>query len=262
MKTRNKVLLGFVIAGLCVMVLGFCLNGAREMATIFHNEGNYWGWRSFATKDITEEFIDIDSLNIKVNAAKVNIIEYDKSSIRVEARQISRKAKIEERSGTLHITDEGFNWSFGFGWLYDNMVIDVYVPQDYTFNMVGLDIDAGTINIDTLNTKRLTVDVDAGRVKGDHVVTKTIDVDVDAGNVDFDYLDGEDLSFDVDAGAISATLAGKEEDYSYDVSCDVGSVKVGDYHTSGISSKERGGYGSRRIEANCDAGTIKIKMEG
>lgn len=262
MKTRNKVILGFVITGLCVMVLGFCLNGAREMATVFHQEGNFWGWRSFATKDVTEEFNNIDSLNIEVNSAKVNIIEYEQSTIRVDARQVSKKAKIEERNGTLNVIDESFGISFGFGWFYDDMTIDVYIPHDYTFSTVVLDVDAGSINIEKLETNRLTVDVDAGKVKGEHVLANTTKADVDAGVIDFEYLDGEELSFDVDAGTISALLAGKEEDYSYRVSCDVGSVKVGNYRTSGISSKDRGGYGSKRIEANCDAGTIKIKMEG
>ena len=62
-------------------------------------------------------------------------------------------------------------------------------------------------------------------------------------------------------GDIEAMMVGSEVDYSYDVSCDLGSVNIGNYKTAGLSDDYSFSGGMKKISVSCDAGDIDIKME-
>lgn len=262
MKTTNKVVLGFIITGLCLVIFGLCLGGYYQMENIYHEDGNFWGWRSYATMHVKEEFVDIHNLDIETAATKVIIEEYSGSSIKVEAKYISKKTKIENENGTLKIEGTENNWFIGFNFFNDTSAITIYVPRDLQFNHVSLHVDAGKISFDKIVAKTLDVDVAAGKVSGDKAIATKSKFEVGAGKITLDYVDSQDLAFDVAVGKITATVAGDDEDYRYKANCNAGSLTIGESSIDGFSGKQAGGYGERSIEANCDAGKITIEMEG
>lgn len=262
MKTVSKVIIGFIITGCILLGIGFAIGGYNQMSDIFHDNGNYWGWRIHGVTDIDREFDNIDNINMEIDIADVMIEEYDGTTIRVEARNVSNKMQIVDNNGTLTIKDKDGSWGFGLGFFTGGGTVTVYVPKDKEFKMVEMDVDAGKIDVAVLKTTALEVQVDAGKFIGENIVTIRGEFDVNAGKITIDSLDGQDLKFDVDAGKLNVSLVGSEQDYRYQANCDLGSVKIGSYSASGINAKDSGGLGTRTIEAKCDLGKIDIRMEG
>lgn len=262
MKTINKVILGFALTGLIILIAGFCFDGYQQTRTILIENDYYWGWRGFNKTDISREFTDIQNLDFEIDVANVEIIEYDGSTILVEAKDVNKKIKIIDNNGTLTINDNSSFWGLGIAIYNGNGDIVVSVPRGTTFDHVDLDVAAGSINVDTLSAKVLKVNVDAGKLIADTIVTTQATFEADAGKMEIYKLDGQDLEFDVDAGRIEATVVGSDADYRYQAECDVGSLTIGSYSAHGIDSKDSGGNGSRRISADCSAGKINIEMGG
>lgn len=262
MKTVNKMILGLVITGCVVLVIGFSLGGYKQMSNLFDSDGHYWGWRIQGGTNIDKEFDNIQNLNLEIDTSNVTIQEYAGNSIRVEARNVSKKMKIIDENGTLMIEDKNGIWGFGIGLFRSDGEVIIYVPQDKEFNSVEIDLDAGSINLDTLQSNSLEVQVDAGKLNGKSVICNRGEFEVDAGKISLDTIDGQSLKFDVNAGKIDATLVGKEEEYRYQAKCDVGTMEIGSYSANGINTKDSGGMGSRYIEAECNVGKIDIRMGG
>lgn len=262
MKTVNKMIIGLIIAGCIVLIVGFSLGGYKQMSSIFENDGNYWGWRIYGTTNMDKEFDNIQNLNLEIDASKVTIREYVGTSIRVEARNVSKKMEIIDKNGTLIMDDKGSTWRLGLGLFHQDEKITIYVPEGKEFNSVEIDVGAGSINIDNLQSNAVDIQVNAGTLSGKSVICDRGEFEVDAGKISFDKIDGHSLKFDVNAGEINAFLIGNEQDYRYQAKCDVGSVTIGKYNSNGISTKDSGGMGARYIEAECNVGRINIRMEG
>lgn len=262
MKTINKVILVFALAGFITVIVGFCFDGYQQTRTILKDNDYYWGWRGTSGVDISKEFTDIQNLDFEIEVANVDIVEYDGSTILVEAKDVNRKIRIIDNNGTLIIDDNSNDfWGIGIG-LYDHGNITVSVPRGTTFNYIDLDVAAGTIDVGTLSARSLEVNVEAGKFTADTLVTTQGIFEVEAGKIEIYTLDGQDLEFDVAAGKINAILVGSEAEYRYQAECDVGSLTIGSYKAHGIESKDSGGSGNRRIIAECDAGKINIEMGG
>ncbi len=107
----------------------------------------------------------------------------------------------------------------------------------------------------------LEVDVDAGSFKADKIIADKTFIDVDAGNAKIGLLDSKISEFDADVGDIKVTMAGSESDYSYEADCDLGDIEIGSYHGDGISNEYQYHGGNRSIKADCNVGSIIIKME-
>ncbi len=104
-----------------------------------------------------------------------------------------------------------------------------------------LETGTGNARIGRLDVKKtLETKVGAGKVKLDRI--KADDAKIDCGVGDF-YMNGSighDLNVDCGIGKCTILLAGKQSDYSYDISCGIGRVS--------INGQTAGQIGSRYIE--------------
>lgn len=260
MKKTGYVALGTLIIAIILFISGTMMDGFSELEKLY-DKGDLNIRLPFArTMDVTEEFTDIKDLDIQAEAGKVEIIEYSGTTIKVVAKNISTKAKISKEHDTL-VIDETFRF-----WNISNITnistnIKVYVPNGYEFDKIKFEVDAGEFKVPDLKADNVEIDVDAGSFKAKSIITSYIKVDVDAGDVQIDLLNSYASEFECDAGNIDATMVGSESDYSYKINCDVGDIKIGNYRTTGISDEYSYHGGQRKIEADCDAGSITIKME-
>lgn len=261
MKMINKVLIGVAIMGMALIIAGFALGGNRQIRNMYDNRELHFGWGGNDFHDINAEFTDIHNLDFDLDAAEVEIKEYDGSSIKVVGN-VRDNTDIQKEGQTLVIKEKDHWTIFNFDY-WDSSKITVYIPGNTEFNTVNLDIDAGSVrNSGILKASNVEVNLDAGSFKGDTIICNNGTFDVDAGKIEINLLDSQRSEFDVSAGKIDATLIGEEKDYAYDVECDAGSVKIGNYSAGGLSSSETGGFGSRQIKADCEAGSINLRMRG
>ena len=260
MKKTGYVALGALIVALVLFISGTMMGGFDELETLYHKGDFNVDWPFDRLKDATEEFRDIKNLEIHGEGGNVELIEYDGTTIKVVAQNISSRVKIGNEPDTLVIKNT-------FRFLSIANINDVgtdlkiYVPRDYQFNHVSLEVDAGVFTVPALKAEKIEIDVDAGSFEADKLTAAYTKVEVDAGDVNISYLNSNYSVFDCDVGNIDVMMSGSESDYSYSTKCDVGDVNIGNYHSEGLSDEHQSHGGPRKIEADCDAGSITIKME-
>lgn len=230
---------------LILLISGTVLGGFSQLKSTYFDD---------SISNSEYEFVGIKNLDIEVDGCKVNIQEYDGSSIKVIS---SKSIKIVNENNALMIEDN-FNI---FNLNNSNKKITVYIPINYQFNDVDISVDAGDFEAENIYARDIEISVDAGDFAAKKVTTTNLNVEVDAGKATIDLLDCLNSDFDCDMGDIEVTMVGSEADYSYDVSCDLGSVRIGNYKTDGLSDDYSFSGGMKKISVNCDASDIDIKME-
>ncbi|RHB94329.1 DUF4097 family beta strand repeat-containing protein [Thomasclavelia ramosa] len=241
MKKIGYVALGSLLLAIVLFISGTMIGGFSELETLYDKGDFTISLPITKTMDVTKEFTDIKNLEIQAEAGTVELIEYEGSTIKVEAKNVSKKIKLYQEQNTLIVKD-----SFRF-WHLINVTdittrIKIYIPNSYEFNKVELEVDAGSF-------------------KAENIIASYTKVDVDAGDARINLLNSYRSEFNCDAGDIDATMVGSESDYSYEVDSDVGDISIGSYRSDGLSDEYSHSGGQRKIEADCNVGSIRIKME-
>ena len=260
MKKIGYVALGSLLLAIVLFISGTMIGGFSELETLYDKGDFTISLPITKTMDVTKEFTDIKNLEIQAEAGTVELIEYEGSTIKVEAKNVSKKIKLYQEQNTLIVKD-----SFRF-WHLINVTdittrIKIYIPNSYEFNKVELEVDAGELIVPNLKANDVEIDVDAGSFKAENIIASYTKVDVDAGDARINLLNSYRSEFNCDAGDIDTTMVGSESDYSYEVDSDVGDISIGSYRSDGLSDEYSHSGGQRKIEADCNVGSIRIKME-
>jgi len=244
MKKSKYFILGCLLMAFILLISGTILGGFSQLKSTYFDSINISNNNEY-------EFTGINDLEIEVDASKVIIQEYDGSIIKVSSNSAT---KIINENNTLIIEDN-------FNIFNLNKKITIYIPINYQFNNVDINIDASDFEAENIYATYIEVIIDAGNFGAKKITSTNLNVEVDAGKATIDLLDCQNSYFDCDVGDIEAMMVGNEVDYSYDVSCDLGSVRIGNYKTDGLSDDYSFSGGMKKISVNCDASDIDIKME-
>ncbi|MFR7845301.1 MAG: DUF4097 family beta strand repeat-containing protein [Thomasclavelia spiroformis] len=244
MKKSKYFILGCLLMALILLISGTILGGFSQLKSTYFDSINISNNNEY-------EFTGINDFEIEVDASKVIIQEYDGSIIKVSSNIAT---KIINENNTLIIEDN-------FNIFNLNKKITIYIPINYQFNNVDINIDASDFEAENIYATDIEVSIDAGNFGAKKITSTNLNVEVDAGKATIDLLDCQNSYFDCDVGDIEAMMVGNEVDYSYDVSCDLGSVRIGNYKTDGLSDDYSFSGGMKKISVNCDASDIDIKME-
>lgn len=256
-KTTWLVIISLVIA-LVLFISGVILGGVDELVSVYHQGELNISLPFIRTKDIEKEFIDIEDLDIEASVGNFVINEYNGDKIKVVAKNVSYRTELYQDNDSLIFKE---NFRFGFFPINNNTKVEIYVPENYQFDKVKINIDAASFKVPNLFAEELEIDVDAGSFKADKITADKIFIDVDAGDAKIGLLDSKKSEFDADVGDIKVTMAGSESDYSYEADCDLGDIEIGSYRGDGISNEYQYRGGNRSIKADCNVGSVIIKME-
>ncbi|HIY02030.1 MAG TPA: DUF4097 domain-containing protein [Candidatus Blautia faecipullorum] len=143
--------------------------------------------------------------------------------------------------------------------------IVVSCPPDTEFRKVGIDVDAGAVSVESpLSAGEFSVSVGAGVFSGVSSVTATdAEVEVGTGTLTMKNLDAENIDAECGLGTMELTVKGREEDYSYRLSCGAGSVELGEGEYSGVGAVKKidNPNASRKMQLQCGMGTVKVSFE-
>ena len=256
-KTTWLVIISLVIA-LVLFISGVILGGVDELVSVYHQGELNISLPFIRTKDIEKEFIDIEDLDIEASVGNFVINEYNGDKIKVVAKNVSYRTELYQDNDRLIFKE---NFRFGFFPINNNTKVEIYVPENHQFDKVKINIDAASFKVPNLFAEELKIDVDAGSFKADKITADKIFIDVDAGDAKIGLLDSKKSEFDADVGDIKVTMAGSESDYSYEADCDLGDIEIGSYRGDGISNEYQYRGGNRSIKADCNVGSVIIKME-
>lgn len=198
---------------------------------------------------------------------------------------------------TLFIENAGFhrdgNWRNG-----PNDTISLYLPKNCAMDYVSVEMGAGYMESVPLKADIMEVNVGAGVCEAKGFEAKTINLLVGAGQIETAGLKADTAILEIGVGEIivqgmdvkelmevelgmgnaeiagnvtgqldaecslgnlSIHLAGSEDDYGFEVDCDMGDVKIGSHHYSSLSSSKSWNKDSKnQMEIDCDMGNITI----
>lgn len=200
-------------------------------------------------------------LTLEVGNVVVNVLEAERKTASIEGVNIERaQAYVED--GTLYVRadseEKRVKWIFGGGRRSTETVgeLTLYLPKGFSFETANLSVGAGTLTADELNADHLYCNEGMGSMDIRKLTAQDAEIYLEMGEINlYDtrvsdmtadigmgslYVNGAitgNLSGTCGMGSVTMELAGKEEDYNYDVSASMGSVRIGDREISGMSSQ-------------------------
>lgn len=177
------------------------------------------------------------NLDVELGAGKVEIGYADVEKVEVEQEK-TKGFRCYVEDSTLHV--EGGK---KFGVNNNNAKIVIRIPRTYTFAEFELEVDAGKATVDG-------------------IVANEASIDVDAGKAEIKKLDAKKVNTSVDAGELSLEVVGKKENYSYNLECDVGTIRIGEESYTGLGTEKKinNPNAERFLEADCDVGNVHVNF--
>lgn len=248
MKKLTKIAL--IIATIMSVIGICCLIGAVSMGLTWgtftdmvddgklsFGTGGTWnsGTDGKADGSITEVEEVFDSLDVELGAGNLEIYYDDVDKVQVEQEETPNfKCYVDD--DTLHV--EGGQ---RLGVNNNRSKIVIRIPYNYTFAEFELEVGAGEATVEGLVADEASINVGAGKAS----VTN---------------LDARDISAETGAGDLYLEVVGKKTDYSYNLECGIGELKVGEDSYSGLGSEQKikNPDAKRFLDAECGIGKVQI----
>ena len=199
----------------------------------------------------------IRCLELDVNYASVTIGVSEDDRIAVKARNAGKYFKENVKDGDTLILED--NRPTG----KSTPELEIMLPERM-FDDVDLELGAGELTVQKLQAREFSLDMSAGSGSIDTLLTsEDASLNVGVGELTIGYFDGSDLELDCGTGQLTITIAGKEQDYNYELECGIGSIDIGGSSYSGLSSERSVDNGAlHTISADCGIGEISLQFTG
>lgn len=264
---------------LCVMALGMGVTSEAIAARLPDGVGlgvisgdSYFGYIGnggdgdstvVTDKDTRQEFKNVRSIDMDIWAGIVEIqtVEGTGQEVVVETKDIDKRLQLryymdgdELKFKTKEKLFRINNGSIG--------KIYIYIPKDYKFDEVSVDLGAGELNIDYISAREFGVDIGAGQAFIDSFTADELDLDCGAGSINARGAVNAEADIDCGVGEIIYTAIGKEADYNYKIDCGIGEVNCGGSSYSGIASeKEINNGAGKEMSIDCGIGSVTVDFE-
>lgn len=216
----------------------------------------------FENSDAAILEIDVKYTNLTIQTGEFLLAKTNNSDI--NCKQNNNKIQVKEKNG---------NW-FSKN---DDEELVVYIPEGLEFENVKINAGAGRINIESLNSKKLSLQLGAGETKIKSLIVKE-ECEIEGGAGKISIQSGEINNLDLDMGVgetkVTAELTGEskinagigkldinvqanEENYKIKAEKGIGSIKI---NGNEISNNEVYGYGENYIKIDGGIGSIDINF--
>lgn len=141
-----------------------------------------------------------------------------------------------------------------------NVGAGVCEAKGFEAESINLLVGAGQIVTAGLKADTAILEIGVGEIiVRDMDVRKHMEVEVGMGNAEITGKFSGHLDADCSLGNLGMHLAGSEDDYGVAVDCDMGDVKVGSYHYSGLSgSRSWNSDRKNQMEIDCEMGNVTV----
>lgn len=252
---------GYILA---VAIIGSMITGILYLVNLFNYEDT-----KIDMTTIYNGISKINNLKIKLKTTSLEMVLADEFKVETNNGSI----KINQDTDNLEIEEKDIQ-TFNKG----DLIVKIYVPSDYSFENVKLEMGAGKSDIEYLKSKDLTIKLGAGKNYFEKLeVTNAVSIDGGVGLTEIE--DGTLNNLDLDAGvgkiAINAEILGTSKihcgvgeldldlkgdanDYQLDIEKGIGSINV-----DGKSWSNNGllGNGNNKIKIAGGIGSINVKFK-
>lgn len=167
----------------------------------------------------------------------------------------------------------------GLNWFKDSRII-LYLPDDYSFEEVLMDIGAGEIECRGLKADEMILDVGAGRIFLEKVQARKMEADIGAGQIELkDMRIGEldagvgmgefladgviegDVDVECSMGNVEIRIDARKEDFNYQLEGAMGMISLDRDSYGGLAEeKEINNGADKNMDIECSMGNITIKF--
>lgn len=263
MKNNQRIIKYFSLTFACLIIASMIGGLASLVITIF----NISAYKNEKVREIYQSNTVTATLDMDLKTADLEIKLGDKLLVETDSKYVScyqdnQKIVVKEKN---HLSLKK----------NDEYKIIVTIPRELMFDIVDIETDAGKINIEELQTKRLNLNLGAGlSTINNLIVTDKAKIDGGAGkivikngtinNLSFDMGVGESIisagilgNSDIDAGIgkLEVNLNGTINDYSISVDKGIGSIK---FNGKNLKDDTIIGNGNNYLTIDGGVGAIKI----
>ncbi|MGF7010817.1 hypothetical protein M2146_001358 [Lachnospiraceae bacterium PF1-22] len=288
MKRGTKIFLsvcGIMAAvGLVVSIVGVSLGATREGLIYSLNRYGSIGPMKFGTSSLGYEsdddwdsddqfeeitaisgertFKNVSSLAIDCTYGAVDIVTYEGSDIKVAEGSgrgtVSCEFDNEDKELEIEVKARKRVW------LNNNSgkSVRVYIPKGYRFNQVSMEVDAGAINTEALETGLLDVEVGAGESVMEGIKTDNLKAEVGAGRLEIygtvsraGYIHGG-------VGEVDVVLTNSLTEFDYSLKYGIGELVLGHESYGGIGGqKSINNNTGKPFEVEVGVGSVSVTFE-
>lgn len=272
MKEFQKILKYLAIAFglyLAITIIGFIISVGLAVCTGIYGVQMISGGIDVERVDVTKEFEEFSTLKLEISSANLTIkTEGDK--FKVETYQIPETTKIENENGKLKIKDSK-------KFVYNNQSnIIIYIPEGTEIEELKLDLGAGAINIEKLNSNKIDCSFGAGNVKIKELISKNSkiecgagqiiiedcelnnsDIDTGIGRLSYSGLITGDSKINCGVGEVILNLEGGNDKYTIKAKKGLGDIKI---NGASVEKESTTGNGENKISIEGGIGNIEINM--
>lgn len=183
---------------------------------------------------------DFHSLDVEIGYGLLEIKYGDVEKLQIKQKNVDKyRCYVEE--GALHI--EG-NLKAKVNISNHDGEITIVIPKNMVFQEVDLEVGAGKADVASLKANE-------------------VDIELGAGEINVTGLDTKKFDAKTGAGKLNAKLVGKQTDYSYELECGIGQLKIGDSSYSGLGTEQKiSNQGAERFaDIECGIGEVIIKFQ-
>lgn len=248
---------------LIVMIIGSILGATGILGSIISSDS-----QTPSDELMTFSSQDINELDIEVACADIAFVSSD--SLGIEADNAC--FRIKSKGGKITVEEKGNLLKFN-----NSRKLTVFVPGDFAFEKVSLELGASALEAESLKTKLLDLDTGAGYTLFKELsVTEKADIDCGAGEIVIEKSSIEKLDFslgvgsaditseigrnaDIESGVgeLALTLEGSKEKYCFDIETGLGSIM---FDGASVRNDTLLGNGDTKIQLEGGVGSIDVSF--
>lgn len=219
---------------------------------------------------------DISGLCIEVGGCTFETEASPDDNFYIEAKRAGKfQAYVED--GKLYVIETTTSWSLNDK---GNCKITFYIPADYRFDSVDLELGAGILKLDELNAaeaslavgagqivlkqvsaEQLELSVGAGQIEVKNMAVGELDAEVGMGELTAEGAVGSSADIDCSMGNVEVKLDGSVKDFNYEIEGAMGNIDIGRESYSGFSqSRSIDNDAEKTIQVNSSMGNITLRF--
>ena len=174
MKTKSRKKIIIIVVGMIVIMSALGLKGVNMMREI--NEE-----KSVSMDEINTIQVDMTSVGVHIirteASNKVNVNFHGKAM-----QEIKLVSETDNKILFIKVQRKHENLP-----LYEDVVLDVYIPKGYTKNL-SIKMLSGDVKIDSFNLANFTLDTSSGKLEAEQLEADKITINSSSGNLDIKKL--------------------------------------------------------------------------
>lgn len=275
MRGAQKVIKAFALALAVFLIvsMGVALIGGVSflIALSGGDDANFGDSGTWVGEEYEKSTVRKLEMNVKATNVKFRMVD-EGDLVRVETNNEYVTTWVDEESGKLNVVEKSHGI---FGWGGVGEVV-VYVRDGMRFDEVEVEVGAGTLSIEKLETRKLKLELGAGKTRIENLVVsesaqidggagvleirqgkiRNAQIELGAGKADIEAQLAGHSKVDSGVGKLDLNLVGREIDYKLIVDKGLGSIE---YNGRKVADGERIGDGDNVVDIDSGVGAVEIR---